>query len=417
MEPCLTKGEISTAYGRVRRETERLIHGLSPEDCQIQSMPDASPTKWHLAHTTWFFETFILLKHDAQYSVVDKHYAVLFNSYYNAIGQQFNRPKRGLLSRPSLKNVMEYRAIVDTRMLEFIDLLSDGDPLLKLIQLGLNHEQQHQELMLTDIKHALSQNPAFPSLLTHYEHQDRQASDYCWFEFQGGLVNIGATQNGFSFDNERPNHQAFIAPFKLANRTVSNIEYLAFINDGGYQNSHHWLSDGWAFIQNDGINSPLYWHQKNGKWFRYTLSGLQPLNMNEPVCHVSFFEASAFASWAKKRLPTEFEWELAATQACPATPEFNAMMLEPSIVEDHNLDSMFGGVWEWTNSSYLAYPGFKPFSGDAGEYNGKFMSGQFVLRGGSCFTPTGHIRSSYRNFFYPPQRWQMSGIRLAEDLI
>jgi len=416
MEPCLTKKEISTAYGRVRRETERLINGLSPEDCQIQSMPDASPTKWHLAHTTWFFETFILLKHQSKYSVVDKHYAVLFNSYYNAIGKQFNRPKRGLLSRPSLEKVMEYRAIIDARMIEFIDQLSDGDPLLMLIQLGLNHEQQHQELILTDIKHALSQNPALPGLLSHYEHQDRQASDYRWFEFQGGLVTAGASQSGFSFDNERPNHQTFIAPFKLANRTVSNREYLAFINDGGYQNSLHWLSDGWTFVQNDDINSPLYWHQQAGEWFRYTLSGLQPLNMNEPVCHVSFFEASAYASWAKKRLPTEFEWELAATQTNPTIPEFNAMMLEPSIVEDSSLDSMFGGVWEWTTSSYLAYPGFKPFSGDAGAYNGKFMSGQFVLRGGSCFTPTGHIRSSYRNFFYPPQRWQMSGIRLAEDL-
>lgn len=416
MESYLTTTEIGNAYERVRKDTERLLNGLSPEDCQIQSMPDASPTKWHLAHTTWFFETFILCKHSPDYAVVNEHYTVLFNSYYNGIGEQFSRPKRGLLSRPTLKEVLEYRALIDTRMTKLITQLDDKNPLLGLIELGLNHEQQHQELMLTDIKHALSQNPLFPSLLKHYETHDRSPSEYYWHTFQGGLVTTGAPLESFSFDNERPQHQTFVAPFKMANRTVTNGEYLEFISDGGYQSHHHWLADGWTFIQSEEVRSPLYWYQQDGEWFRYTLSGLQPINRREPVCHVSFFEANAYASWARKRLPTEFEWELAAKQANPTPPVFDPLMLEPLIIEDRQLNSMLGGVWEWTNSSYLAYPGFKPFSGDAGEYNGKFMAGQCVLRGGSCFTPTGHIRSSYRNFFYPQQRWQMSGIRLAEDI-
>ncbi|WP_250657589.1 ergothioneine biosynthesis protein EgtB [Alkalimarinus coralli] len=415
MEYDLSNADICNAYTRVRSETEQLINGLSSEDCQIQSMPDASPTKWHLAHTTWFFETFILLKYQPHYTVVDEHYAVLFNSYYNAIGAQYSRPKRGLLSRPTLDQVMEYRKEIDTRMTAFIQQLRDSN-ILKLILLGLNHEQQHQELILTDIKHALSQNPMHPQRLKHYEFQDRQSSSLNWHSYQGGLVTMGASTKAFSFDNERPQHQVFVAPFKLANRTVTNGEFLSFINDGGYQNSLHWLSDGWEFVQSEAINSPLYWHQQGNQWFRYTMSGLQPLNLNEPLCHISFYEASAFASWSGKRLPTEFEWELAATQSVTQAPQFDPMTLEPSVVEEDNLQSLLGGVWEWTNSSYLAYPGFKPFEGDAGEYNGKFMSGQFVLRGGSCFTPTGHIRNSYRNFFYPQQRWQMSGIRLAADL-
>ncbi len=416
MEPCLTQQEISTAYTLVRQQTEHLVSRLSPEDCQIQSMPDASPTKWHLAHTTWFFETFVLLKYQPSYNTVNEHYAVLFNSYYNAIGAQYSRPKRGLLSRPALSEIKEYRTKVDESMTAFINQLDDGSPVLKLIQLGLNHEQQHQELILTDIKHALSQNPMFPPLLEHYEHQNKITSALSWHEFEGGLVTAGATQDGFSFDNERPQHKVFIPPFKLANRTVTNGEFLEFINDGGYKNSQHWLSDGWAFIQSEGILNPLYWKNKSGQWFRFTLSGLQALNINEPVCHISFFEANAYASWAGKRLPTEFEWEFATTQNKQHETAFNDRVLEPPIIEDRNLSSLFGGVWEWSNSSYLAYPGFKPFEGDAGEYNGKFMSGQFVLRGGSCFTPPGHIRSSYRNFFYPHQRWQMSGMRLAEDL-
>jgi ergothioneine biosynthesis protein EgtB len=378
---------LAQAYADVRAHTLALARPLSAEDCLLQSMPDASPVKWHLAHTSWFFETVILAGRPG-YRPFDPHFAYLFNSYYEALGPRHPRPRRGLLARPSLEEVYAYRAHVDAAMAE----VCADDALQDLILLGLHHEQQHQELILTDIKHAFFSNPLLPAYRGAVT-QARAAEPRDWVCIPGGVSPIGHDGSGFAFDNEGPRHQVLLQPFRIASRPVSNAEYQAFIADGGYRRPEFWLSDGWAKVQEEHWDAPLYWlKDDDGSESVFTLSGVQPLDPNAPVEHVSFYEAAAYASWAGARLPTEFEWEAASTLFA------------------------HGEVWEWTRSSYDPYPGFKAFSGVAAEYNGKFMIGQMVLRGGSSASPPGHIRATYRNFFPPQARWQFSGIRLAEDV-
>ena len=405
---------VIEGFRATRRLSERIVTAMSHEDMQLQSMADASPAKWHLAHTTWFFETFLLSQIKA-YKPFNEFYQYLFNSYYNSVGEQFKRPQRGMLSRPGVDEIMDYRRHVDAAMHEF--LADDPDDNVKaIIRLGIHHEQQHQELMYTDIKHAFSLNPVFPGLIDrHYENGSPYALDF--HAFEGGLVKIGTDSDAveFCFDNETPQHQAYVAPFKLASRPITNGEYAEFIADGGYRDPLLWLSDGWAWVNESGQNAPAYWHRKDDGWFEYTLAGLLPLSTNTPVCHINYFEACAFATWAGKRLPTEQEWELAAVEEPVKGNILDPDRLHPRPAGSSGLTQLFGDVWEWTSSAYPAYPGFKTARGALGEYNGKFMCGQYVLRGGSCVTPPEHIRPTYRNFFYPHSFWQFSGIRLAED--
>ena len=384
---------VRQAFAQVREFSEALAAPLSAEDAAIQSMPDASPAKWHLAHTSWFFET-VILGQLPGYRPFDPRFGYLFNSYYEALGPRHPRPRRGLITRPSLAEVLAYRAHVDAAM----EGAFDRDDLLGAILLGLNHEQQHQELMLTDIKHAFFCNPLLPAYRED-SPAPRAAVLLEWISIPGGVALVGHDGSGFAFDNETPRHQVLLRPFRIASRSVSNGEYRAFIEDGGYRRAEFWLSDGWAKVQEEHWEAPLYWlKDDDGSESVFTLSGAQPLDPNAPVEHVSLYEAAAYAAWAGARLPTEFEWEVAAT----------ADTCKPLV--DH------GQVWEWTRSAYDPYPGFKPLPGVAAEYNGKFMVGQMVLRGGSVATPTGHIRPTYRNFFPPAARWQFSGIRLAEDI-
>jgi ergothioneine biosynthesis protein EgtB len=382
-------GGLLAAFRAVRAHTEALAAPLSAEDCTIQSMPDASPVKWHLAHSSWFFEN-LILNQDTGYVPFDSHFAFLFNSYYEALGPRHPRARRGLLTRPALDKVMAYRRHVDAAMESLLLRLDDASVTAR-IRLGLHHEQQHQELILTDIKHAFFCNPLLPAYVRKTPPpQAPQPRE--WLAHPGGIVQIGHGGQEFAFDNETPRHNALLHPFRIASMPVTNGEYLAFIGDGGYRRPEFWLSDGWARVQDEGWAAPLYWLcDSDGSRSQFTLAGAQPLDPHAPAQHVSFFEAAAYAAWAGKRLPTEFEWEAMA-------PRF-----------------AHGQVWEWTRSSYDPYPGFRPFEGAAAEYNGKFMVGQMVLRGGSVATPPGHGRISYRNFFPPSARWQFSGIRLAED--
>lgn len=418
--PVGTPGELSRLYREIRAFTEKLAAPLSPEDCVVQSMPDVSPTKWHLAHTTWFFETFVLQQQLAEYRPFHPRYGYLFNSYYNAIGERHPRPKRGLLSRPSLEEVYAYRESVDRWMLELLD--KDADTLspeaLGVIEIGLHHEQQHQELLLTDIKHVLSCNPLRPAYVERVAHQTTAEAVPCyWHEFPEQLVEIGHEGGSFAYDNEKPRHRVFLNPFKLCSRLVTNGEYLQFIADNGYRRPELWLSDGWATVTERQWEAPLYWEKLGDTWFHQTLAGLVKVHPANPVCHVSYYEADAFARWRNARLPTEAEWEVAAT---PLAIEGNFVETErfhPSAAtESRTLTQMYGDVWEWTASPYSAYPGYRPAEGAIGEYNGKFMCNQFVLRGGSCVTSQSHIRPTYRNFFPPDARWQFTGIRLADDL-
>jgi ergothioneine biosynthesis protein EgtB len=388
--PGLSSGQLlSEFYRSVRAASVGLAAPLSAEDCAIQSMPDASPVKWHLAHTSWFFETLILGA--AGIAPFDPRYGFLFNSYYEALGPRHPRPRRGLLTRPSLDEVMAYRHHVDQAMESVLENASDA--IQADILLGLHHEQQHQELILTDIKHAFFANPLLPAYAPAAAGHAAEETPLQWRDHPGGVVEIGHQGEDFAFDNEKPRHEVLLRPFRLASRPVSNGEYLAFIEDGGYRRAEFWLSDGWARAQEEGWDAPLYWlKDDDGSRSHFTLAGVAPLDAAAPVTHVSFFEAAAYAAWANKRLPTEFEWEAAAAGLA------------------------FGQVWEWTRSSYDPYPGFRPFQGAASEYNGKFMVGQMVLRGGSRATPPGHARLTYRNFFPPQARWQFSGIRLAEDI-
>lgn len=405
-------------YDAVRAQSMALCEPLSAEDCCAQSMPDASPVKWHLAHTTWFFETFILERHEADFKPHHPLFRMLFNSYYNGIGDKHPRSQRGLLTRPSLAEVLEYRSNVDMRMQSLLADAGRAMEVLPLVELGLHHEQQHQELMLTDVKHLLSCSPLQPAYSKQAFDVDSQAQHLEWLDCPAALVEIGHDGRGFCFDNEVPRHRQFVEAFQLASRLVSNGEYLAFIRGGGYDNPDLWLSEGWDWVQANRLHHPLYWRsQEEGghtEWREFTLHGLQPLDVRRPVTHVSFFEADAYARWSGARLPTEAEWESVAGMGGSRT-EMMVGTLHPAAARMPGLSQLFGACWQWTSSSYAAYPGYAPAAGAIGEYNGKFMSNQYVLRGSSCATPLGHARATYRNFFPATARWQFSGIRLARS--
>ena len=410
--------ERGERYLSVRRVTQALAKPLSAEDCVVQSMPDASPVKWHLAHTTWFFETFILERR-AGYRPFDPAFRVLFNSYYNAVGEKHPRPERGLLSRPGLEEVLAYRRHVDEAM---VGLLVEKRPpadVLELIELGLNHEQQHQELVLTDVKHLLSRNPLKPAYQKQWPLTPIRARAPWWIACEGGLGEIGHAGPGFGFDNESPRHRVWLEPFLIASHPATHGDFIAFIEDGGYRRPELWLSAGWDMVCARGWQAPEYWERRDGRWQTFTLHGEVPVDRHTPICHVSFFEADAFARWSNARLPTEAEWELAASSAPLGGNFLESGALHPLAVREDpaegTLAQAFGDVWEWTRSEYAPYPGFQPAAGAVGEYNGKFMCNQYVLRGGSCATPAGHIRATYRNFFPPETRWQFSGVRLARD--
>ena len=405
------------AYRRVRADSEALCAPLRTEDYCIQTMPDVSPAKWHLAHTSWFFETFILLPYLAGYRVHHPAYDHLFNSYYLTHGQPFARPARGSLSRPTVAEIYAYRAAIDDAMGRLLE--RDGEvssELATLVTLGLHHEQQHQELLLTDIKHVFGQNPLRPVYREPPAAPERGAPALSWRSYPGGLYHIGHAGEGFAYDNEGPRHRVWLEPFELASRPVTNAEYLAFMADGGYREPRLWLSDGWATLQAQGWQAPLYWERRDDAWWYMTLGGMQPVDPQAPVCHVSQYEAQAFAAWAGRRLPGEAEWEVAATaEAVQGNLRASGLLRPVAAPEDTGLQQCYGDVWEWTASAYAPYPGYRVPDGTIGEYNGKFMSSQLVLRGGSCVTPDDHIRPTYRNFFYPKDRWQFSGIRLAGD--
>jgi ergothioneine biosynthesis protein EgtB len=393
---------LTDRFRATRALSEALVVPLSEADAQLQSMDDASPAKWHLAHTTWFWETFLLRDHAPGYRLFDEHYPFLFNSYYEAEGPRFVRARRGMLSRPSLADVLAWRRHVDAAMEAVIDAQPD------LVELGIAHEQQHQELLLTDIKHALAENPLgaamWPAALL-----STVVGSEGWREHPGGIALIGHDGNGFAFDNEGPRHRVLLEPFALAERLVTNREWDAFVADGGYRSPALWLSDGWAWVLREHIAGPLYWHDNE----HFTHSGWQARDPDAPVTHISYYEADAFATWADARLPTEVEWEALAQGDDPAGGNQLDGAAPPL---PSGSDSLFGDCWQWTRSAYLPYPRFKPAAGAVGEYNGKFMSGQFVLKGASCATVRGHSRASYRNFFYPHQRWQFTGLRLAKDI-
>ncbi len=413
-QPAAPAGPLSSFYARVREFSLALAAPLSAEDCQVQSMPDVSPTKWHLAHVTWFFEQFILAGVPG-YRVFHDRYGYLFNSYYYSVGDMHLRPRRGLLSRPSLEEVLAYRAHVDEAMAELIAKKGNDPELAALVTLGLNHEQQHQELMLMDIKHVLSCNPMKPAYRPGPGPGTEPAPALGFLSHPGGVQEIGAGGGGFTFDNETPRHRVWLDPFEIADRPVSNGEYRAFIDDGGYANAELWLSDGWATVQNEGWSRPLYWEPDLESEF--TLHGLEAVDPGAPVCHLSYYEADAFARWAGARLPSEAEWEVIAATEPVAGRFADADRLHPGAQPETGAGParMYGDVWHWTASGYQPYPGFRPLAGSLGEYNGKFMVSQMVLRGGACVTPAGHVRATYRNFFYPHQRWQFAGARLARD--
>ncbi len=412
--------DLINRFKNVRSFSLLLCEPLETEDFVIQSMPDVSPTKWHLAHTSWFFEAFVLHKANPNYKSIHPLYNYLFNSYYIQAGERWFRPNRGLLSRPTVKQVFEYRSYVDEHLINFIETCSEEafNEYAPVIEIGLNHEQQHQELLLTDIKHVLSFNPLRPVYSEREIIITNNINSLNWIEFDEGVFETGHNGKSFCYDNETPVHKEFINSFALADRLVTNREYLEFIEDAGYEKPTLWLSDGWATVENEKWKAPLYWEKKDGAWYNFTLNGLRKVNPDEPVCHVSHYEADAFAAWKGKRLPTEFEWEVAATSPgiegnFVDNKKFHTVPLKEN--NANGLKQMFGDVWEWTQSAYLPYPGYKPLPGALGEYNGKFMSGQMVLRGGSCATSKSHIRKTYRNFFPPHSRWQFTGIRLAKD--
>jgi ergothioneine biosynthesis protein EgtB len=422
--------DLSDRFRRVRSTTLALTASLSAEDQVVQSMPDASPAKWHLAHTTWFWETFVLAP--AGVAAFDPAYAFLFNSYYEALGARHPRPQRGLLTRPNLDGVHRYRAYVDEHIQSLLHRRALDQATRDLVALGLAHEEQHQELLLTDILHLFAQNPLKPAYrpcppTPAIAPQDESTASTAYIDFPGGLVEIGAEAadgpSAFAFDNEGPRHKVYLTPFRLADRLVTNAEWLAFMDDGGYARPELWLADGWACASAERWSAPLYWDKADGAWSGFGLEGAGPLELAAPVCHVSFYEADAFARWCGRRLPTEMEWEHAASQAS-TTGNFRdsaalrprPLTRRPGAAASQGPHQMFGDVWEWTASPYAPYPGFRPAPGAVGEYNGKFMINQMVLRGGSCVTPKDHIRASYRNFFQPHQRWQFTGVRLAADV-
>lgn len=417
---------MAESFQRVRRQTVALSEGLSAEDMLAQSMPDASPAKWHLAHTTWFFEHFIAQRLVPGYKLFHPEFSYLFNSYYKSEGVHHARPDRGLLTRPALDSIWHYRTYVEEALLNHLAQNSPIDDIFfELMTLGLHHEMQHQELLLTDVLHLFSRNPLWPAVQSPRTPSinNSKQTEPVMHHYDGGLVEIGANPNLFFYDCEAPRHKVWLEPYQLANRPINNREWLSFMADGGYRQPLLWLADGWNCRQENGWNAPLYWHEIDNQWHQFGLDGLQPINWEAPVCHISFYEADAFARWAGKRLPTEAQWEHAAEQdkGSPFTGKENFMeerYWRPIARQDtgsapQGCDFM-GNVWEWTRSPYLAYPGFHPKQGALGEYNGKFMANQWVLRGGSCATPREQMRISYRNFFYPHQRWQFSGVRLAD---
>jgi ergothioneine biosynthesis protein EgtB len=414
--------------------TEGIAAPLAPEDCVVQTMADVSPTKWHLAHVSWFFETFVVEPHLAGYRPLNPQYAYLFNSYYVQAGERHCRDRRGYISRPTVEEIYEYRAYVDEHVAELLETAGEAtlEFVAPLIEIGLNHEQQHQELMLTDIKHVFSVNPLRPA------YRDRPpetapAAPLAWVPFDGGLHEIGHDGSGFNYDNETPRHRHYLEPYRLADRLVTNGEYLAFMEDGGYERAELWLSEGFATATEGGWSEPFYWEKRDGHWWIFTLAGMREVDENEPVCHVSYFEADAYARWAGVRLPTEQEWEVAARELPIRGNTFESGRLHPAPAGGASdaatspigspagerpspLLQMYGDLWEWTRSQYSPYPGYRPLAGTLGEYNGKFMCNQFVLRGGSCATSASHIRPTYRNFFVPDATWQFMGIRLAGDV-
>ncbi len=408
--PANGASSLLARYVAIRRTTEAITEGLTPEDMMIQSMPDASPTKWHLAHTSWFFETFILKPRLPGYRQFHNDFTFLFNSYYKLVGSHPNRAFRSLFSRPTLEQVLEYRRHVDRHMLQFLGDIKNED-VSSLTETGLNHEQQHQELIVTDIKHGLWSNPLRPSWRKPLPLATEEPVAVTWSGFDENLYSIGFSGDGFSFDNETPRHQVFLNQFSIASRLVTNADYLEFMRDGGYTQPELWLSEGWDTVNAQQWHAPLYWEEHDGEWLNYTCSGLRPLDPNEPICHVSFFEADAYARWAGARLPTEAEWEVAASFQKIEGNFLESGRFHPTASSG---SQFFGDVWEWTASPYTAYPGFRPAEGALGEYNGKFMCNQMVLRGGSCATPQSHIRATYRNFFPPHARWQFMGFRLAK---
>ena len=423
MDKPASLDRLRARFHRVRSLSEELVETLEIEDFVVQTCADVSPMKWHLAHTSWFFETFVLQVYDNSYRTPNSKYGELFNSYYNSVGPQFSRPNRGTLSRPTVSEVMAYREIVTSKTTEFLEGLPEEltQDVSTRIELGINHEQQHQELMLTDIKHVFGQNPLLPSYVSREEFPAADPVTPQWCEFEGGLCDMGYSGDGFSFDNECPQHTVFLQPYALCTELVTQGEFLEFMDAGGYANHSLWLSDGWDRVQNEQWTHPLYWHKKNqDEWFVMTLSGLKKLDPNAPVCHLSFFEADAYARWRGCRLPTESEWEHAAVKN-GGVASSKGTLLEDKIYHpvgkttknDLRMRHLFGEVWEWTSSAYTPFPGYRAGPGALGEYNGKFMNAQRVLRGGSCASSLEHLRPSYRNFFQPEKRWQFSGLRLA----
>ncbi|GAB6039575.1 ergothioneine biosynthesis protein EgtB [Endothiovibrio diazotrophicus] len=419
---AVARGEAVADFRRIRQETARICSPLAVEDYVIQTTVEASPAKWHVAHVTWFFETFILVEFKPGYRPFHPRYRYLFNSYYEQVtGGFFPRPQRGLLSRPTVEEIFRYCAHVDEQMGELIDGApqSAWEQIALRLYIGLNHEQQHQELLLTDLKYNLGFNPLRPAYRDELpESPVVRVAPPQWLEFSGGVREIGYAGDGFAYDNERPRHGVFVQPYRLASRLVTNGEYLEFIEAGGYDDPALWLSDGWKCIHERQWRAPLYWERQDGAWWLYTLGGMRPLREDEPVCHISYYEADAYATWAGKRLPTEAEWECAAANCTVAGNLRNADFLHPTPASEQDgggLQQLFGDVWEWTRSAYQPYPGFRTASGALGEYNGKFMCNQQTLRGASCVTADDHVRVTYRNFFYPHERWQFKGMRLAED--
>jgi ergothioneine biosynthesis protein EgtB len=417
--PAPRPGSLSERFLAVRRATRALAAPLSPEDCAIQSMPDASPVKWHLAHTTWFFETFILEGHNPRRAPVHPAYRYLFNSYYHAVGDRHPRPQRGMLSRPSLADVIAYRERIESEVGDLLAKDALAPELLALVELGIQHEQQHQELILTDVKHLLSCNPLRPAYQKTWPLTPVGARDVAWVRFDEGPRQIGHDGNGFAFDNEGPRHTTWVRGFELATHPVTHGDFSRFIAEDGYRRPELWLSAGWDVVSARGWEAPLYWERIDGGWQTFTLRGMARIEANTPVCHLSFYEADAFARWAGARLPTEAEWEVAAANAPREGNFVESGLLHPLAVREPSsrgaIAQIFGDVWEWTRSDYAPYPGFRPAAGAVGEYNGKFMANQYVLRGGSCATPASHIRATYRNFFPADARWQFSGLRLARD--